>query len=161
MIIKQADLFWGMDSDFIHSLMNVSTKETHEKGEVLFREGTSPDRFYVMLRGHVNVDIGDDHLISYDVHHAGEAFGWSGLLERERYAATGTCLEPTTLLSFDVKDILRLCEDNPVNGMMLYRKMAALLGDRLITSYHMDDLRLHEESGRTYGSGQMVMADSL
>ena len=161
MIINQADLFWGMDSDFIQSLMNVSTKETHDKGDVLFSEGSPAQRFYVLLRGRVNVDIGEDHLISYDVHHAGEAFGWSGLLERERYASTGTCTEPTILLSFDVKDIMRLCEDNPVNGMMLYRKMAALLGDRLITSYHMDDLRLHEESSQTYGSGQMVVPDAL
>jgi CRP-like cAMP-binding protein len=161
MIIKQADLFWGMDQDFIRSLMDVSTKESHEKGDILFNEGNPANRFYVMLRGRVEVDIGDDHLITYSVNHAGEAFGWSGLLERERYASSGTCLEHTTLLSFDVKDIQRLCEDNPVNGMMLYKKLAGLLGDRLIANYHMDDLRLHEETGKSYGSGQMVMSDAL
>lgn len=161
MIIKQADLFWGMDTDFISGLMNVASKETHDDGSVLFSEGNPATRFYVMLRGRVRVDIGDDHLISYTVGHAGEAFGWSGLLERERFASTATCLEPTILLSFDVKDIQRLCEDNPVNGMMLYKKLAGILGDRLITSYHQDDLRLHQEYGETYGSGQMVNSKPL
>lgn len=161
MIIKQADLFWGMDTDFISGLMDVSSKETHDNGSVLFSEGNPANRFYVMLRGRVRVDIGEDQLISYTVGHAGEAFGWSGLLERERFASSATCLEPTILLSFDVNDIQRLCEDNPVNGMILYKKLAGILGDRLITSYHMDDLRLHEQFGETYGSGQMVAPDPV
>ncbi len=156
MIIKQADIFWGMDTDFISGLMDVSSKESHDRGSVLFTEGGPANRFYVLLKGRVRVDIGEEHLMSYTVAHAGEAFGWSGLLERERFASSATCLEPAILLSFDVKDIQRLCEDNPVNGMMLYKKLAATLGERLITSTHMDELRLHDPVGETYGSGQMV-----
>ena len=161
MIIKQADLFWGMDSDFVTELMDIATKETHEAGTVLFSEGDPANRFYVLLRGRVRIDIGEDEQFFYSVCHAGEAFGWSGLIERERYASSGTCMEQTILLFFDVKDIQRLAEDNPVNGMMFYKKLASLLGERLLSVYHMDYLRLHEPKRESYGTGQMVASDTL
>lgn len=160
MFIKQADLFWGMDNDFIAELMKVSQKETHDKGQMLFKEGDPTKWFFVMLKGRVRLEIGEDEQLVHIVSHAGESFGWSGLLERENYSSTAECMEKTALLKFAVDDIQRLAEDNPVNGMMFYKKLAAMLGHRLITSYQGVYEGLHDTNRETYGSGQMIMPET-
>ncbi|GAB6096055.1 hypothetical protein JCM14469_23080 [Desulfatiferula olefinivorans] len=159
MFIKQADLFWGMDNDFIAELMDVAVKETHEAGHVLSNEGDPAQWFFVLLKGRVRIDIGRDEQLVYIVSHAGEAFGWSSLLERDRYSSRAQCMEQTTLLKFDARDIQRLAEDNPVNGMLLYKKLAAMLGNRLITSYQGIYENLHDTARETYGSGQMIESE--
>ena len=161
MFIKQADLFWGMDHDFVNELIQVSEKETHKPGTVLFYEGEPARRFYILLKGRVRIDIGDDQQFFYIVSHGGEAFGWSGLLDMERYVSTGTCLDQTILLKFDTSDIQRLAEDNPVNGMMFYKKLSFILGNLLQNSYHMDYLRLHDPMRESFGTGQMVASEAL
>jgi CRP-like cAMP-binding protein len=159
MFIKQADLFWGMDNDFIAELMAVAVKETHEAGDVLSREGDPAQWFFVLLKGRIRIDIGQDEQLVYIVSHAGEAFGWSSLLDRERYSSKAQCMEKTTLLKFDAGDIQRLAEDNPVNGMLLYKKLAAMLGNRLITSYQGIYNGLHDTARESFGSGQMIMSE--
>lgn len=159
MFIKQADLFWGMDKDFIAELMDVSIKETHEKGHILFSEGDPAKWFFVLVKGRVRIDIGDGEQLVYIVSHGGEAFGWSGLLDRETYSSSAQCMEQTVLFTFDAKDIQRLAEDNPINGMMLYKKLAAMLGNRLITSYKGIYEGLHDSARESFGTGQMIMSE--
>lgn len=160
MFIKQADLFWGLDKDFINELMDVGKKETHKKGTALFREGESANHFYVLLKGRVRLKIGEDDQFVYVVSHAGEAFGWSSLVGRDLYSSSGECIEDTSLLIFESDSVQRLAEDNPVNGMALYKKLAGVLGNRLINSYNMDYFRLHVKAKESYGSGQMVDSES-
>jgi CRP-like cAMP-binding protein len=161
MLIKQADLFWDMDKDFITDLMKLAVKETHDAGSVLFKEGESAVWFFIMLKGRVRIDIGEDQQFFYIVSHAGEGFGWAGLIEMEKYGSSGTCLENTTLLKFDVRDIQHLVEDNPVNGMVFYKKLGFILGNHLLHSYHMDYFRLHEPNRESFGTGQMVLTDEM
>lgn len=160
MFIKQADLFWGMDKDFISELMAVSAKETYEKGHMLFSEGDPAKWFFVHLKGRVRLVIGEDEQLVHIVSHAGESFGWSGILEREIYSSSAQCMEKTTLLKFAVEDIQRLAEDNPVNGMMFYKKLAAMLGNRLIASYRGIYADLHDPNRESYGTGQMIMPET-
>ncbi|MBU1169011.1 MAG: cyclic nucleotide-binding domain-containing protein [Proteobacteria bacterium] len=159
MFIKQADLFWGMDKDFISELMDVSVKETHEKGHILFTEGDPALRFYVLLKGCVKIDIGEGEQVVYIVRHGGEAFGWSGLLDRDTYSSTAQCMDKTILLRFEAMDIQRLAEDNPVNGMMFYKKLATMLGIRLIASYKGIYDGLHDSKRESFGTGQMIMSE--
>lgn len=159
MFIKQADLFWGMDHDFINELMTVSAKETYAKGHTLFTEGDPAKWFFVLLKGRVRIDIGSNEQLVYIVSHGGESFGWSGILERESYSSTAVCMEETVLLRFDVLDIQRLAEDNTVNGMMFYKKLAAMLGNRLIASYQGTYHDLHDSDRLSFGSGQMILSE--
>jgi CRP-like cAMP-binding protein len=159
MFIKQADLFWGMDKDFITELMAVSVKETHEKGHLLFSEGTPAKGYYVLLKGRVRLDIGEGEQLVYIVNHGGESFGWSGMLGRKLYSSSATCMDKTVLLRFDSLDIQRLAEDNPVNGMMLYKKLATMLGNRLIASYRGIYTDLHDPDRASFGTGQMIMSE--
>jgi CRP-like cAMP-binding protein len=51
MYIQQADLFRGMSRYFLKRVMNVAVRETHQKGDFLFREGDPATHFYILING--------------------------------------------------------------------------------------------------------------
>lgn len=159
MFIKQADIFWGLDKGFIKDLMDLSVKESHNKGEYLFKEGDPTNNFYILLKGCVRLGIGEGMDVVYIVRHAGEAFGWSGMVERDQYSSSAECTENTVLLRFDISELIRAVERDPFNGMMFYKKIAGMLGNRLIHTYQMSSSWFHTKSKESYGTGQMVESE--
>lgn len=156
MFIKQADLFWGLNKGFVKKIMDIAHKEAHETGAHLFREGDTADRFYMMLKGRVRLIISPSGLHVHIVAHAGETFGWSGLVSRDHYSSTAECVEKTLLMKFECKEIVALCESDPVNGMDFYKRLAGTLGHRLINSYQTDHIHTEHDPSRSFGSGQMI-----
>lgn len=159
MFIKQADLLWGLDKGFIKKIMDVAHKETHEVGTHLFKEGDTADRFFMLLKGRVRLLVSPSELHVHIVARAGETFGWSSLVGRDHYSATGECVEETMLMRFDCKDIIALCENDPVNGMAFYKHLAGTLGNRLINSYQVDHIHTEQDKTRSFGTGQMIDSD--
>lgn len=161
MFIKQADIFWGLDKGFIKNLMELSVKETHDRGTILFDEGTQADRFFILLKGNIRLGFGEDMDVIYNVTHAGEAFGWSGLVERDVYSTTAECTTDTILLRFDVSEVKDVVERHPLHGMMFYKKLAGMLGNRLIHTYQMSASWFHNTSKASYGSGKMLESEMM
>ncbi len=51
MFIQQADLFRGMNKDFVKKVFDITSKESLNQGDVLFREGDHARHFYILLKG--------------------------------------------------------------------------------------------------------------
>jgi CRP-like cAMP-binding protein len=137
MYIQQADLFEGMESDFVMKFMQISEKETHKKGHFLFYKGDPATYFYILIKGRVKLSIGKTEEVHYIVDHAGEAFGWSSLIDRDVYSASGECLEETILQKFDKNKMHAIIENDPVNGLIFFKRFAGTIGTRLLWSYNM------------------------
>ena len=137
MYIKQADLFWDMDRDFVKEVMDVAVKDSHKKGDFLFHEGSPASYFYILIKGHVKLVIGEVGQLVHTVDYPGEAFGWSSLLDRDVYSASAECQEPTTLQKIDRRDLQKILEKDPVNGLIFFRRLAGTIGNRLLWSYKM------------------------
>ncbi len=73
----------------------------------------------------------------HTVDYPGEAFGWSSLLDRDVYSASAECKEPTTLQKIDRRDLQKILEKDPVNGLIFFRRLAETIGNRLLWSYKM------------------------
>jgi len=39
MYLKQKDMFWAMDKEFVKSIMDIAESESYREGDVLFQEG--------------------------------------------------------------------------------------------------------------------------
>ena len=139
MIIKQSDLLWGLDNVFIKSFIESGMKKKHPKGFKLFSAGDSADFFYILVKGKIRLSVGKQDKTTYHVEHGGEAFGWSGLVGMDIYSASAECIEDSTVLIFAKEFIKEVTSDNPINGMRFYRRLARMLGNRLIHSYSLDD----------------------
>ena len=121
--------------DFVKKFMDVSQMISHEKGHMLFRENDPAQYFYVLLNGRVKLGVGENEEMVYDVRKNGEAFGWSSLIGRDDYSASAECIEPAKLLKTDSRQLQKILEADPANGIIFLKQLAATLGNRLIESY--------------------------
>jgi CRP-like cAMP-binding protein len=137
MLIDQADLLWGMDMLFVREFMGISTTVHFEKGDVVFREGDPADYFYTLIEGKVRLSIGEPPKEVYTVDRAGEAFGWSSLVDRNYYSAAAECTEPTRCSKLEGKKLETLLQNHPESGLVFYKKLAGILGHRLVQYYQL------------------------
>ncbi len=125
----------GTSMDFIKKFMDLSQMASHEKGDVLFREKDPALYFYVLLNGRVKLGVGEGDKMVYNIKQNGEAFGWSSLIGRERYSASAECIEATKLLKTDSRKLIIVLENDPANGIVFFKQLAATLGNRLLEIY--------------------------
>jgi CRP-like cAMP-binding protein len=139
MFIKQSELFLGTSMDFVQKFMEASEINSHAAGEILFRESDRADRFYILLSGCVSLSLGDPPKAVYRAERNGEAFGWSSLVGDKIYSASAECLKSTTVLSTDGQKLAAVLSEDPANGAVFFKRLAATLGKRLLESYKLID----------------------
>ena len=135
MYIKMSDFFMGMGKDFTMEVLDVAEKLSRREKDVIFQEGDPAGYFYVLLKGRVKLSLGDTGPVVYMVRHPGEIIGWSGLIGRDAYSATGECMEATNLLKFDRDVFLKILSKYPKNEALLFKRLAEMLGNRLLELY--------------------------
>jgi CRP/FNR family transcriptional regulator, cyclic AMP receptor protein len=158
MYLKQSDLFWELNHDFVKAVMGHSVKQTFESGQILFREGDAAGYFYVLIKGRIRLTIGDGTRVVHTVSRAGECFGWSALLDRKAYSAAAECRQPSELILIDAHRFTRTIEEDPVSGMRFMKRLAAMLGNRLIANYQVVSSLHAAETARSYGTNQVAEA---
>jgi len=156
MYLKQKDIFWDMNKDFVKKIMDIAVTETHKEGEWLFREGDPANYFYILLKGRIKLSLGETGHIVYIVSNAGEAFGWSSLIGRESFSASAECMIPTKVLNWDKEKLQKVLEKDPFNSLLLYKRLAELLGSRLLKSYTIIASLSPAEISPSYGTGQVM-----
>ena len=88
MYLKQKDIFWAMNKEFVKEVMDIAVTESHQQGEWLFHGGDPANAFYILLKGRVKLILGETGHVVYIVSNAGEAFGWSSLIDRGSFSAS-------------------------------------------------------------------------
>ena len=151
MFITEADLFKGMSQEVIEEIYNNTFEESYEEGTSLFKEGDPAKNFYILAAGKVKLTIGEEGYITHLVSNPGEAFGWSSLVEHGFYTASAECSVPTKLLRIGKKELDKTFEKHPGTGLVFFKRLAAVVGRRLMNSYH-SLLAFHKGEGPlTYG----------
>ena len=156
MYLKQKDMFWAMNKDFVKSIMNIAESESYKEGDVLFQEGDPADNFFILLKGRVKLILGQTGQAVYVVSSAGEAFGWSSLIGRDTYSATAICSVSAKLLKFERQKLQKAVEKDPINGIVFFKRIAELLGNRLIQSYAMIASGSRADISTSFGTGQVI-----
>ena len=156
MYIQQTELFREMGKDFLKKVMGITTKESHKEGDFLFQEGEPAIYSYVLLKGHVDLTIGEDGHLVFVISRPGEAFGWSSLIDREVYSASAECREPTRLLKMDKEKFQKILEKDPGNGFVFFKRLAGMLGNRLVQSYKQISGASQAENSPSFGTGQTL-----
>jgi CRP/FNR family transcriptional regulator, cyclic AMP receptor protein len=104
-----------------------------DPGERLCREGDSADRFFLIERGVVALEIavpGRDAIL-IETLHDGDLLGWSWLFEPHRWQFDARAVEPTDLLVFDGACVRERCEADPALGYAFMQRFAAVMVERL------------------------------
>ncbi len=161
MYFKQGDIFWGMNKEFVGEIMKAALTESYSKGDILFRTGDPADHFFILTKGQIKLSIGDNGYSVYIVSKAGEAFGWSSLIGRDAYSATAECLSPTKLLKMGGDELQKILEKDADNGMIFYKRLSGILGNRLLQSYKMISSATRADTSMSFGTGQVVTSETV
>ena len=161
MYFKQGDIFWGMNKAFIAKIMKLAFTESYAPGDILFRIGDSADHFYILTKGQIKLSLGDDESVVHIVSKAGEAFGWSSLIGREAYSATAECLGATNLLKLNGAKLQDVLEKDSDNGLIFFKRLARILGNRLLQSYQMISSTMQTNTSVSFGTGQVIASETV
>ncbi|CAB5106429.1 hypothetical protein D3OALGA1CA_2202 [Olavius algarvensis associated proteobacterium Delta 3] len=155
MLLKQAELFWGLSHECVEQVMAHIFKASHPAGDVLFEKGAPADHFYTLLKGRVKLTIGENGRMVFVVSHAGESFGWSSLVDRDTYSATAECVADTTVLTIERSRFNEILAAYPGDAVLFLKRLAGMLGRRLLQSYQMIQSFQQVEEAPTQGTGQI------
>ncbi|MCF8045172.1 MAG: cyclic nucleotide-binding domain-containing protein [Desulfarculaceae bacterium] len=134
--LKQGDLFWGMDNSFVKQVMDEAEKVTFKEGETLFKEGEPADYMYVLIKGRIKLTLEDEKgSVIYVANEAGQVIGWSAVLDRDQYSASAKCADDSSMLKFEKKSFLEKLSEIPESEAILYKRLARMLGERLLSLY--------------------------
>ena len=158
MYIEKFDLLRGLERGFVKEFIAIGTKEPHEEGDLLFRRGDEADHLYILIKGRVKLTIGDTGHVVHVVDHTGDAFGWSSLVDRSVYSASAECRAPTRVLRFEKLTLQQVLEKYPASGLMFYKRLAGVLGKRLLRTYEMVASGFQAGDSLSFGSGQVLEA---
>jgi CRP-like cAMP-binding protein len=113
-------------------LMRIADMVEFEPDEVIHREGDEANKLYLVVRGHVAIELaGRKEVLRVETVGPGGEFGWSSMLQGAgRYFQT-RALDGVQALAFDAADLKQMCEDDPRFGYALMTRLLAVVADRL------------------------------
>ncbi|WP_319562866.1 ATP-binding protein [Marispirochaeta sp.] len=147
--LKTVPFFSHLDDQYLGELGRYCREESFAPGEVLFREGDAADRFFIMMKGQVEVwksyDTPDADLLT--VHGPGKPFGEMALVDAMPRYATLKARTSATTLAIHEEDFLRLIRDNSAVALAVIRSLSAMVrrsNDTLLEDLKQRNLKLEE-----------------
>ena len=137
MLINIGELSKGMGIIFIREFMELAQQITCRKGQILFRKGDASHHFYTLIQGELQITLGMNLGHVFTVNLPGDLFGWSSLISGSTYSATAVCTKFSEILRFDSDLLNDLLSRFPASGLLFYKQLAKMLGNRLLESYRI------------------------
>lgn len=128
-IIREHPFSQGLSDEHIQ-LLTGCAKNTHfSDGAYLFREGDDADTFYWIRAGKVAMEFHAPPrgTLQIDCRKAGEALGWSWIVEPYRWFCDARALEDTRALAFDATCLRGKMESDVQLACALYRRFVPLM----------------------------------
>jgi CRP-like cAMP-binding protein len=128
--IKIAEIFTGLGDAELQKIIPVCHEETLPKGTVIWKEGDSADRIYILQKGKARINLRGKSII--DIADPGKILGWSAFVKYNKYyTATAECLEDSTFIRITALDIMSLFRENQSIGLKVMDNLADVIARRL------------------------------
>jgi len=142
--------FSGMSQKHLDLLNQSATYAEFGGGDVIFREGSPANSFFLIEKGAValEADMNGEGLVQIGVAKDGEPLGWSWLFAPHIWHFHARALKRTTATYFDATALRQLCEEDHDFGYELMKRMSQVMIARLqLTRAEM--LKLYSQSVKT------------
>jgi cGMP-dependent protein kinase len=117
--LKKIYIFKNLSEAKLLSLSQTMKKESFKQGDVIFKENTQGDKFYLIHSGRVKVTKGDKFIRDIE---SGNCFGEVALINSENRTATITAYEETNCYTISKKEFLSIMDKNMID--YITRKIA-------------------------------------
>jgi CRP/FNR family cyclic AMP-dependent transcriptional regulator len=122
----------GMSEQHVRLLSDCAMHSHFHTDEIIFREGESANRFYLIVRGKVRLEsstLGEP--VPIDEIHDGDLLGWSWLFPPYAWHFTARALEETDAIFFYGTILREYCDKDHSLGFELFKRMSAVMLRRL------------------------------
>jgi len=160
--LRRIYFFKGLQDKEIRLVAAACAEEERKPGEVLFVEGATADRFYIVIEGKVEVwkNYYDPKPDLLAVHGPGHFFGEMALIDELPRSATVVAKEQTRLLYLFRDDFRRLISENASIALSVMTAISYMV--RSSNEAYVDDLRKrNEELERAYTHLKRAQAERL
>lgn len=135
MIIQESELFKDLSPEIINEISENMIEEFYGKGSFVFKERYLAEHFYILEEGTVRLSVGEKGRITHLISKPGETFGWSSLVGRDTYTASAECIGSTKVIKIEREQLNKVFENHPSSGLLFFKRLAGIIGERLVNSY--------------------------
>lgn len=130
--IQQVRIFHGLEPIDALQLFEVCKRTPLPANTIILKEGEIGPSLYAIVQGSVRVTKGiRGELEQLATLVKGDCFGEMALLEGTNRSATVTTLEATTLLEFQMKELVPLFKKNSRIAAVVFENLARMISARL------------------------------
>ncbi len=125
--------FSGLDEKYVEFLSASAATKRIERGQVLFRQGTPANKFYLLRSGKISVEVPAlvGPVLQIQSLSEDQILGWSWLISPYQWHFQARVEEDSEIIEFDGSVILERCERDPKFGYELLKRFAGLMSERL------------------------------
>jgi CRP-like cAMP-binding protein len=135
MILKETELFEGVDFEVMNEIAGICSEESHSKDTVLFEKDEQAKCLYILLEGTIYLVIKNGGSITYNLSEPGDVFGWSSMLENGKYTASGICATDLKVVKIEKERLNRIFKNRPEIGLKVLQRLAGVIARRLSNAY--------------------------
>lgn len=133
--ISNAPALQGLTSADLEKLSAVTSERAVARGDRLFGRGENADTFYIVKAGTIALTIplrvgGEDIDTAIEEKSAGEALGWSALVEPYDSIYSAHCSADGSVIVLPRSAFLKLTAADPGLGYRFMTRLTALIGGR-------------------------------
>lgn len=132
-LLEEHSFFKGIDPAFLKIIVGCAVNAQFNKGEYIFREGKNAEKFYIIRKGTVALEISLPGRTSITVQNLaeGEVIGWSWLFHPYRWTSGARVVEPVTAIALDGECLRKKCEQDHDLGYDLMKRFVQIVIQRL------------------------------
>ena len=135
MYIDTAYLFEGMHEETRKKILESAIEESHAQGDFLFHQDDPARNLYILCEGRVRISVDPQGLLAHVASDPGDVIGWSSLVGNDTYTASAECLGPVKVSKIEKSQLDKILHEDCLSGMAFFKRLAALIGSRLVDSY--------------------------
>lgn len=139
--LKRVYFLKGLSADELQLLAKVCAEEDFGPGDIIFEEGSTADRFYVLIDGHVEIwkDFRSESPKMLAVHGPGHFFGEIALIDELPRSATLVARDKVKVLNLARDDFRRLIAERTSIALAVMTGISSLI--RSSNEIFVEDLR--------------------
>ncbi len=137
-LLSQCSLFAGLSQWELQAISQLMRLVEYKKDDVVYREGTEPDAFYVVVSGRFEASLASPakrKVLAYL--RRGDYFGEMSLLNNQPHSATLTALSDSIAFALKKEDFKKIIEHNATISLELSRRLSRRLKGGELRSEHL------------------------
>ena len=136
-VLKRVPFVRELNDEELKILADMAKEESFQVGQELQKQGRSVDKLYVIEEGLVGIYLEVGPMARRQLQSASnfEVVNWASMLPPYRATATARAIETTRVLTFDAKELMKLCDEKPAIGNKVHRGLASLIAVRLRNAF--------------------------